>query len=86
LIREIGIEHLRRKTPLETRDERFQDRLDACALVYLRLFAIAVEELGECAKASTHRIVDFLVDVPDVLYDGDATRRILHILRMSKEV
>ena len=46
LIREMGIEHLRRDIPLETRDERFQERLDACAQVYLRLFAIAVEELG----------------------------------------
>jgi len=87
LIREIGIQHLRRRTPLETRDERFQDRLDACAQVYLRLFAIAVEELGECAKASsTQRIVDFLAGVPDVLYDEDATRRILYVLGITKEV
>ena len=80
LIREIGIEHLRRTIPLETRDEQFQERLDACAQIYLRLLAIAVEELGEDAKASTQRIVDFLVDVPDVLYDEDATKRILGVL------
>jgi len=83
LIREIGIEHLRRKIPLETRDERFQERLDACAQVYLRVFAIAVEELRERAKPSTQRIVDFLVGVPDVLYDDD---RILHVLGISKGV
>jgi len=86
LIREIGIEHRRRKAPLETRDERFQERLDACAQIYLRLFAIAVEELGERAKANTQRIVDFLVDVPDVLYDEDATKRIVHVLEISKRV
>ena len=80
LVREIGMKHLRRKIPLETRDGRFQDRLDACAQIYLRLFATAVEELGEDAKASTQCIVNFLVDVPDVLYDEDATKRILEVL------
>jgi len=37
----------KRKQPMETRDERFPVRLDACGQVYLRLFATVVEELGE---------------------------------------
>jgi len=70
----------KRKIPLETRDERFEERLDACAQVYLRLFATTVEELGESAKPRTQHIVAFLVDIPDVLYDEDAIQRIQHVL------
>ena len=72
--------HRKRKIPLETRDERFQERLDACAQVYLRLFATAIEDLGERAKPHTQRIVNFLVDIPDVLYNEDAIKRIQHVL------
>ena len=70
----------KRKQLLETRDERFPVRLEACGQVYLRLFATAVEELGESAKSSTLQIVDFLVQVPDELYDEDAIKRIQHVL------
>ena len=81
LVNHNDTEHLRkRKVALEARGERFQERLDTCAQVYLRLFASAVEELGESAKASTQRIVNFLVGVPDVLYDEDAIKRIQHVL------
>jgi len=76
--------HWKRKIPLEARDERFQERLDACAQVYLQLFATAIEELGESAKPHTQDIVNFLVDIPDVLYSRDATKRIQHVLGMSR--
>ena len=72
--------HQRRRIALETRDERFEERLDACAPVYLRLFATAVEELGESVKPRTQYIVAFLVDIPDVLYNEDAIQRIQHVL------
>ena len=81
LVNYSDIEHHRkRKIPLEARDERFQERLDACAQVYLRLFATAIEDLGERAKARTQHIVNFLVDIPDVLYNEDAIKRIQHVL------
>ena len=72
--------HRKRKIPLEARDERFQERLDACAQVYLRLFATAIEDLGEKAKPRTQHIVNFLVDIPDVLHNEDAFKRIQHVL------
>jgi len=75
--------HWKRKVSLEARDERFQERLDACAQVYLRLFASAIEELGESAKPYTQDLVNSLVDLPDVLYNRDATVRIQHILGIS---
>ena len=81
LVNYSDIEHHRkRKIPLEARDERFQERLDACAQVYLRLFATAIEDLGERAKPRTQHIVNFLVDIPDVLYNEDAIKRIQHVL------
>ena len=74
-------EHYRKRNiPLETRDERFQERLDACAQVYLRLFATAIEDLGERARPRTQHIVNFLVDIPDVLHNEDAFKRIQHVL------
>ena len=76
--------HWKRKVPLEARDERFQERLDACAQVYLRLFATAIEELGESAKPHTQHIVNFLVDIPDVLYNGGAIKRIQRVLGVSR--
>jgi hypothetical protein len=82
-----GIEHRwKRKIPLEARDERFQKRLDACAQVYLRMFAAAIEELGESAKPHTQDIVNFLVDIPDVLYNRDAIKRIQHVLGISRRM
>jgi hypothetical protein len=72
--------HRRRQIPLEARDGRFQERLDAYAQVYLRLFATAIEELGETAKPSTQRIVNFLVRIPDVLYGEGAIKSIQHVL------
>ena len=79
------IEHQwRRKVPLEARDERFQERLDACAQVYLRLFATAIEELGESAKPHTRHIVNFLVDLPDALYNRDAIKRIQRVLGIAR--
>ena len=74
--------HWKRKIALDARDERFEERLDACAQVYLRLFATAVEDLGERAKARTQHIVNFLVDIPDVLYDDDAIKRIRRVLEI----
>jgi hypothetical protein len=82
-----GIEHhWKRNIPLEARDERFQKRLDACAQVYLRMFATAIEELGESAKPHTQQIVNFLVDIPDVLYNRDAIKRIQHVLGISRRM
>jgi len=78
--------HWKRKISLEARDERFQERLDACAQVYLRLFATAIEELGESAKPHTQDIVNFLVDLPDVLYNRDAIKRIQHVLGISRRM
>jgi len=78
--------HWKRKVSLEARDERFQERLDACAQVYLPLYATAVEELGESAKPHTQGIVNFLVNIPDVLYNGGAIKRIQHILGISRRV
>jgi len=78
--------HWKRKVSLEARNERFQERLDACAQVYLRLFATAIEELGESAKPHTQDIVNFLVDLPDVLYNRDAIKRIQHILGISRRM
>ena len=72
--------HQERKVPLEARDEGFQERLEACAQVYLPLFATAVEQLGESAKPRTRHIVAFLVGIPDALYNEDAIRRIQHAL------
>ena len=69
-----------RNLPLETRDERFEERLEACAQVYLPLFATAVELLGESAKSRTQHILAFLVDIPDVLFNEDAIKRIQHVL------
>jgi len=76
----------KRKVSLETRDERFRERLDACAQIYLRLLASAIEELGESAKPHTQDIVNFLVDLPDVLYNRDAIKRIQHILGISRRM
>jgi hypothetical protein len=78
--------HWTRKIPLEARDERFQERLDACAQVYLRLFATAIEELGENAKPHTQDIVNFLVNIPDVLYNGGAIKRIQNTLGISRKM
>jgi hypothetical protein len=78
--------HWMRKIPLEARDERFQERLDACAQVYLRLFATAIEELGESAKPHTQDIVNFLVNIPDVLYNGGAIKRIQHALGIPRKM
>ena len=78
--------HWKRKVPLEARDERFEERLDACAQVYLRLFATAIEELGERAKPHTQHIVNFLVDIPDVLYNRDAIKRIQQVLGISRRM
>ena len=72
--------HKKRNVLLETRDEHFKERLEACAQVYLRLFAVAVEELGEGAKSHTQHIVAFLVDIPDVLFNEGAIQRIQHVL------
>ena len=72
--------HQKRNLPLGTRDERFEERLEACAQVYLRLFAVAVEELGESAKSRTQHIVAFLVDIPDALFNEGAIQRIQHVL------
>src|SRR5258706_3666204 len=74
--------HRKRNIPLEARDERFQERLDACAQVYLRLFATAIEDLGERAKPHTQHIVNFLVDITDVLYNEDAIKRIQRVLEI----
>ena len=74
--------HRKRKIPLEARDERFEERLDACAQVYLQLFATAIEELGVRAKLRTQHIVNFLVDIPDVLYDEGAINRIRRVLEI----
>ena len=74
--------HRKRKIPLEARDERFEERLDACAHVYLRLFATAIEHLGERAKPRTQHIVNFLVDIPDVLYNEGAIKRIQRVLKI----
>ena len=83
LVNYSDIEHHRkRKIPLEARDERFQERLDACAQVYLRLFATAIEDLGVRAKSRTQDIVNFLVGVPDVLYNEDAIKRIQRVLEI----
>ena len=78
--------HWKRKVPLEARDERFEERLDACAQVYLRLFATAIEELGESAKPHTQHIVNFLVDIPDLLHNGDAIKRIQRVLGISRRM
>ncbi len=78
--------HWKRKMPLDIRDERFQERLDACAQVYLRLFATAIEELGESAKPHTQHIVNFLTGVPDVLYNRDAIKRIQHVLGIPRRM
>jgi len=78
--------HWKRKAFLEVRDERFQERLDACVQVYLLLFASAIEELGERAKPHTQDIVNFLVDLPDMLYNGDAIKRIQHVLGISRSM
>ena len=72
--------HRKRKVPLETRDEGFEVRLEACAQVYLPLFATAVEQLGGSVKSHTRHIVAFLVDIPDALYNEDAIQRIQHAL------
>jgi len=72
--------HWKRKVPLDARDERFQERLDVCVQVYLRLFATAVEELGESAKPHTQAIVNFLVNIPDVLYDEGAIKHMQRVL------
>jgi len=76
--------HWKRKVSLEARDGRFQERLDACAQVYLRLFATAIEELGESAKLHTQDIVNSLVDLPDVLYNRNAIKRIQHMLGIKE--
>ena len=78
--------HWKRKVSLEAKNERFQERLDACAQVYLLLFASAIEELGESAKPHTQDIVNFLADIPDVLYNRDAIKRIQHILGISRRM
>ena len=83
LVNYSDIEHHRkRKIPLGVRDERFEERLDACAQVYLQLFATAIEDIGERAKAHTQHIVNFLVDIPDVLYDEGAINRIRRVLEI----
>ena len=74
--------HRKRRIPLETRDEGFEERLEACAQVYLPLFATAIEQLGDSAKSRTRHIVAFLVDIPDALCDEDAIQRIQHVLRI----
>src|SRR5258706_13140140 len=61
--------HRKRNISLEARDERFQERLDVCVQVYLRLFATAIEDLGKRAKPRTQHVVNFLVYIPDVLYN-----------------
>ena len=76
--------HWKRKIPLEARDERFEERLDACAQVYLQLFATAIEELGVRVKLRTQHIVNFLVDIPDVLYDEGAINRIRRVLEIER--
>jgi len=78
--------HWKRKVSLEARDERFQERLDACAQIYLPLFASAIEELRESAKPHTQDIVNFLVDLPDALYNRNATKRIQHMLGISRRM
>jgi len=78
--------HWKRKVSLAARDERFQERLDACAQVYLRLFVTAIEELRESAKPHTQDIVNFLVDLPDMLYNRDAIKRIQHILGIPRRM
>ena len=78
--------HWRRKIPLEIRDERFQERLGACAQIYLQLFAIAIEELGESARPRTQHIMNFLADIPDVLYNRDAIKRVQHVLGIPKRM
>ena len=72
----------KRKIPLEARDERFQERLDACAQLYLQLFANAIEVLGERAQPRTQHIVNFLADIPDVLYDEHLINRIRYIVKI----
>ena len=72
--------HQKRKVPLETRDEGFEERLEACAQVYLPLFATAVKQLGESAKLRARHIVAFLVDIPDALYNEGAIQRIQRAL------
>ena len=69
--------HRKREVLLETRVE---ERLEACAQVYLPLFATAVEQLGESAKSRTQHIVASLMDIPDALCNEDAIRRIQHVL------
>jgi len=78
--------HWKRKVSLEARDERFQERLGACAQIYLPLFASAIEELGESAKPHTQDIVNSLVDLPDALYNRNATKRIRHMLGISRRM
>ena len=78
--------HWKRKVPLGARDERFQERLDACARVYLQLYATAVEEIGERAKTHIQHIVNFLVDIPDVLNNRDAIKRIQRVLGISRRM
>ena len=72
--------HRKRNLPLETRDERFEEQLGACVQVYLQLFAVAVEELGEGAKSHTQHIVASLVEIPDILFNEGAIQRIQHVL------
>ena len=72
--------HWKQALLLEARDERLEERLEACAQVHLRLFAVAVEELGESAKSRTQQIVVCLVDIPDVLFNEGAIQRIQHVL------
>jgi len=61
LVNHGDIGHRWRKASLEARDERLQERLDACAQVYLLLFASAIEELGESAKPHTQDIVNLWI-------------------------
>ena len=78
--------HQKRTVPLETRNEGFDERLEACAQVYMPLFATAVEQLGESAKSRTRHIVAVLVDIPDALCNEDAIQRIQHALGISRRV
>ena len=83
LVNYSDIEHHRKRNILlEARDERFQERLDACAQVYLQLFATAIEDLGERAKPRTQHTVNSLVDIPDVLRNEDAIKRIQRVLEI----
>ena len=74
--------HRKRKIPLEARDERFQERLEACAQLYLQLFANAIEVVGERAKPRTQHIVNFLADIPDVLYNEYLIDRIRYSFKI----